>query len=252
MGRVQCLTESWRANATRRPRRGQAGRSTVPENITAAPDDQFWFAQFRISEYPNFNQGVQFPQDATAQEQFFRTITSDTGAFDVKVVTDSMSTLFDKTGDGVLVTHSAGGVIDWLTAIANPKVKGIVAYEQDSFPFPEGEVPPTMTSAFGDVAPMKVSAEQFAKLTKLPIVIYFGDFISDKPSDKQGENQWYIRMKLAKQWADVVNKHGGNTKVVHLPKIGIKGNTHFPLSDLNNDKIADLMADWLKGNGLDK
>lgn len=45
------------------PRRGQAGRSTVGSEIKATPDDQFWFAQFRIGSYPNFNQGVAFPQD---------------------------------------------------------------------------------------------------------------------------------------------------------------------------------------------
>lgn len=38
------------------PRRGQAGRSTVGSEIKATPDDQFWFAQFRIGSYPNFNQ----------------------------------------------------------------------------------------------------------------------------------------------------------------------------------------------------
>ena len=35
-------------------------------------------------------------------------------------------------------------------------------------------------------------------------------------------------------------------------EIGIKGNTHFPFSDLNNIQIADLMSDWLKEKGLDK
>ncbi|WP_181022044.1 hypothetical protein [Avibacterium endocarditidis] len=45
---------------------------------------------------------------------------------------------------------------------------------------------PTLTSPFGDVAPMKVPAEQLAKLQ---IVIYFGDFISDKTSDKPDEEQ---------------------------------------------------------------
>lgn len=57
------------------PRRGQAGRSSADGKIAATPDDQFWFAQFRIGSYPNFNQGVAFPQDQAALQQFFRTIT---------------------------------------------------------------------------------------------------------------------------------------------------------------------------------
>ena len=32
----------------------------------------------------------------------------------------------------------------------------------------------------------------------------------------------------------------------HLPEIGIRGNTHFPFSDLNNLEIADLMYEFLE------
>jgi hypothetical protein len=39
---------------------------------------------------------------------------------------------------------------------------------------------------------------------------------------------------------------------VHLPEIGIYGNTHFMFSDLNNVQIANLMAEFLKEKGLDK
>ena len=44
----------------------------------------------------------------------------------------------------------------------------------------------------------------------------------------------------------------GDVTVIHLPEIGIKGNTHFPFSDLNNIEIADLLSDWLKEKGLDQ
>lgn len=30
--------------------------------------------------------------------------------------------------------------------------------------------------------------------------------------------------------------------MVHLPEIGIRGNTHFPFSDLNNIELADLLS----------
>lgn len=38
---------------------------------------------------------------------------------------------------------------------------------------------------------------------------------------------------------------------MHLPETGIRGNTHFPFSDLNNLQIADLMSSFLKEKGLD-
>ncbi|MBP4133218.1 hypothetical protein [Gallibacterium anatis] len=50
-------------------------------------------------------------------------------------------------------------------------------------------------------------------------------------------------MKLTKQWADAVNKHGSNAKVVLLQEINIQGSPYFLMYDLNNDKITDLMVD---------
>lgn len=235
------------------PRRGWSGRSTVDGAITATPDDQFWFAQFRMGEYPKFFKGVAFPQDAASLNQFFRQMTPNTGAFDTGVISDGLKALFDRIGDGVLVTHSQGGIAGWFAGIKAPdNIKGIAAIEPGNFPFPEGEVPPTITSAFGDIVPAKVSAADFEKLTKMPIIIYFGDNISDKPSKIQGEDQWRIRLALARQWADVVNKHGGDVKVVHLPEVGIHGNTHFMMQDLNNAEVAEHLAGWLQEKGLNK
>ena len=56
---------------------------------------------------------------------------------------------------------------------------------------------------------------------------------------------------MARLWADAVNRRGGDVTVVHLPEIGIRGNTHFPFSDLNNLEIADLMSKFLEKKGLD-
>ena len=89
------------------------------------------------------------------------------------------------------------------------------------------------------------------KLTKIPIVIYYGDNIPKTPSTNPGQDNWRVRLEMAKVWADTINLHGGDAKVVHLPEIGIYGNTHFPFSDLNNLEIADLMSDFLKDKKLD-
>jgi hypothetical protein len=43
----------------------------------------------------------------------------------------------------------------------------------------------------------------------------------------------------------------GDATVVHLPEIGIHGNTHFAFSDLNNVEIADELSKFLKKKGLD-
>jgi len=56
---------------------------------------------------------------------------------------------------------------------------------------------------------------------------------------------------MARLWTEAINRHGGDATLVHLPEIGIRGNTHFPFSDLNNVEIADLMSDFLARKRLD-
>ena len=56
---------------------------------------------------------------------------------------------------------------------------------------------------------------------------------------------------MARLWRDSVNRRGGDITVVHLPELGIRGNTHFPFSDLNNVEIADLLSKFLAQKGLD-
>jgi len=91
----------------------------------------------------------------------------------------------------------------------------------------------------------------FLKLTKIPIVIYYGDFIpTEMDAQNPGADGWRARLEMARLWCDAVNRNGGDATVVHLPEIGIKGNTHFPFSDLNNIEIADLMENWLVEKGL--
>jgi len=48
-----------------------------------------------------------------------------------------------------------------------------------------------------------------------------------------------------------VSRHGGEATLVHLPEIGIRGNTHFPMADLNNLQIADQVSKFLSEKKLD-
>ena len=88
-------------------------------------------------------------------------------------------------------------------------------------------------------------------LTKIPIVIYNGDNIPEKTSVNPGREQWRIYLEMARRWRDVVNRRGGNVSLAHLPEMGVRGNTHFPMSDMNSLEIADLMSKFLKEKGSD-
>jgi len=234
------------------PRRGDAGRSTETANIAPTPDEQQWFDIFRIGIWPKYFEGVQFSRDAGALNQYFRQMTPNIGPIDVSLNAEAVSALFDKIGPAILVTHSHAGGMGWLTATRNQNVKAIVCYEPGSnFLFPEGEVPPPMPSSGGTLEAVGVPLPEFMRLTKVPIVIYYGDFIPDKPNPNPGQDGWRVRYEMAKRWRDAVNQHGGDVTLVHLPDIGIHGNTHFAFSDLNNLEIANLMSKWLKEKGLD-
>ena len=234
------------------PRRGRAGRSTQPATITPTTDDQDWFGIFRLGIWPDFFPGVQFSRDPEALDQYFRQITPDTGPLDPAVNVAAVTALFEKIGPAVLVTHSHSGGMGWRVASRSPNVRAIVSYEPGSgFIFPEGEVPAPMPSTGGVLEAEGVSMEAFMALTRIPIIIYYGDFIPSEPSENPGQDGWRVRLAMARLWRDAVNKRGGNVTVVHLPEAGIRGNTHFPFSDLNNVDIANLMSDFLRTNELD-
>jgi pimeloyl-ACP methyl ester carboxylesterase len=234
------------------PRRGDAGRSMIETTIKPTPDEQLWFNQFRLGIWPNYFEGIQFSHDQEALNQYFRAMTPNTGPFDMNVVSDAVSALFDKIGPAILFTHSQGGGPGWLTAIKNLNVKAVVAFEPGSnFIFPEGEVPPPIPSTFDTLQGVPVRMSEFLKMTKLPIIIFYGDNIPDQPTKMPAQDSWRVRLAMARLWRDAVNRHGGDVTVVHLPAIGIRGNTHFPFSDRNNLQIADQVSNFLAEKGLD-
>ncbi len=234
------------------PRRGRAGRSTLPATITPMPDEQDWFGTFRLGIWPDFFPGVQFSRDPEALNQYFRQITPDTGPLDPALNSDAVTALFEKIGPGILVTHSHSGGMGWRVAAMSSNVRAIVSYEPGSgFIFPEGEVPPPMPSTGGPLQAVSVPLSEFMALTKIPIIIFYGDNIPAQPTANPGQDGWRVRLAMARLWRDAVNRRGGDVTLVHLPEIGIRGNTHFPMSDLNNVQIADQLSKFLSKKKLD-
>lgn len=132
------------------PRRGQGGRSPEVATIPATPNEQYWLGMFRIAKGNEFMPNVQFDKSPETLNQFYRQISPDLGTIDFKVNTDAVSALFDKIGNGILVTHSHSGGQGWLAAMKNDNIKAVVSYEPGSgFVFPQGETPETMQSAAG-------------------------------------------------------------------------------------------------------
>jgi hypothetical protein len=98
--------------------------------------------------------------------------------------------------------------------------------------------------------PITVSGEDFAKLARIPIQIVFGDNIAREVTGTV-RDLWLEAKANAIDFVDAVNARGGNAELLSLPDAGVRGNTHFCMSDLNNVEIADLLSAFLHRHGLD-
>jgi hypothetical protein len=234
------------------PRRGSAGKTTAAAEITIEPNEQWFFNQFRLGLWPDLYDGGQFASGPAALEQFFRAMVPDTGPLDTEVIVAAASAAIDRIGPVVLVTHSHAGGFGWLTQLRNRNVRAVVSIEPGSgFVFPEGELPKAMPSSNGTLEPVAIPLEEFQALTRVPIIVYYGDNIPTEPTDVAGRDNWRTRVAMARLWVNSINRHGGEATFVSLPEAGIHGNTHFAFSDLNNHEIADQITAFLAGKNLD-
>lgn len=226
------------------PRRGEAGSTAAMTNDSIdtwsaeskeyMPGDQAWYTHFRIGRTaPERYDGSQFPEGEEAQNQFFRQMTPNTGSFDMAVNVAAMDEVMKdvkaKTGKkSVYVTHSQGGRVGWDVDTEN--VAAIVAIEPGGTP--------------------EIGSEQYKKFldAKIPMVIYFGDYIDNGPEDIQSTAFWKNVRDAAIAFAEQYNADGGNCTVIYLPDIGITGNSHFMFQEKNSEEIAQHVENWIKEN----
>ena len=243
------------------PRMGEAGlalKADSGKNPYAANPlyaDKTLYELCRIGVYPNQFKTSQFPKGDAALDAFQRSWATYSGELDDDLNAQALSALFEKIGPAILFTHSMGGTIGWRTPILTDKVKAIAAFEPGGTPFifPEGEVPEALPTTYAPViaTAKPVPLKDFEKLIKVPMLLLYGDNIAEQSSKQIGPDKWRSELDMAKKFVAAVNRHGGNAELIHLPDIGIRGNTHFLMSDLNNEEIADLTQKWLKKQNLD-
>ena len=245
------------------PRRGRAAKSMAPAAFGGGMGGESnswntfrlgaWIPPARRTLFP----GVSFPTDEASIDQYWRQTVANYGPEESPTVVSGVAALFDTLGQSILLTHSQSGRYGWLTRIKSSNVKAIVSYEPATFTFPSDALPRDITTTDnaqvkGLNEPIVVTPAEFAELTKVPIQIIYGDYIEHTtPSPLFGVELWRVVTKRAKQFVDEVNKRGGHATLVHLPEIGIKGNTHFPFSDLNNIEVAARLSKYLKDQKLD-
>lgn len=258
----------WPVYIIDQPRRGRAGRTQAGLGEHSSPTtmyesaawDAFRFGLWVPPKGPTVFPDVQMPMDGYTIDQFFRQQTPDTGeeprtAEYIRSMGHTVGELFQQTGPAILITHSNSGKYGWATAMAQPDlVKAIVAYEPGLYIFPEGEKQEDIPRGELHVGAMDtpmVPLEEFKTLTRMPIMVVFGDNIATSPSTVFNTEVWRSSSLRGRQFVEAVNRHGGDARIVFLPDLGMKGNTHIPFADLNNVQVADQLEAWLKEKKLE-
>jgi hypothetical protein len=235
--------------------RGRAGNRSEGRVIEPRASDRSLWIVFRLGIWPERFPGVQFPEGDKPIEQYWRQTTPDTGLEERHIEVDPVLALFQQLGQGVLLTHSASGQYGWFTGMRSENVRAIVSYEPARFVYPDDEAPDPVPAEDEFVArytkPILVPSADFDALTHIPIQIVFGDNVPSAPSPYPGLDFWRVVTRRAEQFADAVNRRGGDLSILRLPDVGIHGNTHFPFSDLNNVAVGDLLSAYLREKGLD-
>ena len=228
------------------PRVGRAnwGCADYTYKALAGRDQQNVTSSWRFGpKWGEWYPGVQFPtQDAAAFDQAMRARYDE---FDVvanaRLEAAAAAKALERIGPSVLVTSSAGGLRALLTATQSDNVKAIVAYENPGYLFPDGEAADQPDGPFG---PLHVPRADFLKLTRVPMQFVWGDNLDKSPL-------WQSRLEQCRAFVALVNASGGQAEIVVLPEKGLRGNTHMPFADMNNEAVAELLADYLSERGLD-
>jgi hypothetical protein len=136
----------------------------------------------------------------------------------------NMGALSVQLHGAVLMGHSESGFFPEEAALLNPAgIKGIISIEMGC----------TTT----------LMPNQLAALSKIPILIMFGDHLGDV----QGRlaSLWTTNYDTCQKFVGQVTEASGDAQMMYLPKLGIKGNSHMLMQDKNSLELADLILAWI-------
>ena len=202
-------------------RAGALANTRMPAVLDAT--HQFAWTIFRFG--PKFGEAFpdeQFPVEAA--DELYKQMIPDLNATlpqDSNPTWTQMAALGVKLHGAILVGHSESGFFPEQAALIDPTgIRGIVTIETGC---------PTLTPA------------QVATLAKIPTLVIFGDHLAEvtKPLS------WMDAFQSCDSFVTQLKQAGGDAVMMHLPDLGIKGNSHMLMQDKNSDQIADLLIAWI-------
>jgi pimeloyl-ACP methyl ester carboxylesterase len=198
------------------------GNAGLLPDVPLTTRERAW-PNFRLGvTYPTPYPGSQFPLEAL--DQYFSQLVPNTettlpgaGANTVK----ALAALLDRIGSAVVMVHSqSGGYGLDLIRMRSDKVRAFVDVE-------------------GNCGPL--SADDVANhFRKVPMLVVFGDNTVGAAGPNGDE-----RRNTCASSVGAIRAAGGAGRVMLLPELGIKGNTHMMMMDKNNLQIADLIMGWI-------
>ena len=136
-----------------------------------------------------------------------------------------LAQLADTIGGAVLMGHSESGFYPEQAALQNPAgLRGLITIE-----------PGSCTAA-------TLSAEQIAKLAKIPTLVVYGDHLDDVSASAV---DWPAALADCQKYVDAINQAGGDATMLHLPAAGVSGNSHMLFQDKNNLEVGDMVLSWI-------
>jgi len=191
-------------------------------NILAASYQTAWTV-FRFG--PTYNKPFadeQFPVEAA--DELYKQMIPDLNAVlpSPNPTWKNMAALAQKLKGAVLMGHSESGFFPEQAALIDPTgIRGIISIEMPC---------------------AALTAPQVATLAKIPILVMFGDHLGDVTG---GPANWANSFDTCQKFVQQVKDAGGDAEMMHLPKLGIHGNSHMLMQDKNNLQLADLILAWL-------
>jgi len=201
---------------------GAAPPSALPNIISAS--HQIGWTVFRFG--PSFGTAFpdgQFPIEAIGE--LYKQMIPDLNALlpTPNPTWTNMAALAVQLKGAVLMGHSESGFFPEQAALIDPSaIRGMISIEMP--------------------CPTDLTAAEIATLAKIPTLMMFGDHLGDVQSPLVN---WQTALETCDAYVAKVQAAGGDAEMMHLPKMGIKGNSHMLMQDRNSLELADLILAWL-------
>jgi hypothetical protein len=135
----------------------------------------------------------------------------------------NMAALAVRLKGAILMGHSEPGFFPEQAALIDPSgIRGMISIEMP--------------------CPADLTDAQIATLARIPTLVMFGDHLGDVQG---GPANWATSHESCEKYVQRVKTAGGDAEMMHLPTLGIRGNSHMLMQDRNNLQLADLILKWI-------